>query len=70
MKFEPSQNLQIAATVFCLLLLADAIRWAHPASEALHGLALYAAVFLHALLATYTVLELRASTAAERAKID
>jgi hypothetical protein len=69
MKFEPTNNLLAAATAFCLLLLADAIRWAHPSAEALHGLSLYVGVFLHALLATYTVLEVRQSTL-ERAKID
>jgi hypothetical protein len=69
MKFEPTKNLQAASTAFCLLLLADAIRWAHPSAEALHGVSLYLGVFLHALIATYTVLELRQSTA-ERARID
>jgi hypothetical protein len=69
MKFEPTKNLLAAATAFCLLLLADAIRWAHPSADALHGVSLYAGVFLHALIATYTVLELR-QTKLERAKAD
>ncbi|HYD45834.1 MAG TPA: hypothetical protein VEA79_11285 [Phenylobacterium sp.] len=69
MKFEPTKNLQASVTAFCLLLLADAIRWAHPHAEALSGLSLYIGIFLHALIATYTVLELRHSTV-ERARID
>ena len=69
MKFEPTKNLLAAATALCLLLLADAIRWAHPASDALHGVSLYVGVFLHALVATYTLLELR-QTKLERVKAD
>ena len=69
MKFEPTKNLQAAATALCLLLLADAIRWAHPSAEALHGISLYVGVFLHALIGAYTVLELRQTTL-ERAKAD
>ena len=61
MNFSPSKNLLAAATGFCLLLLADAIRWAHPTSEALHGSGLNLAVFLHALVTTFLVLELRKS---------
>jgi hypothetical protein len=66
MMFVPSKNLLAAATGFCLLLLADAVRWAHPHSAPMHGAALDFAVFLHGLVATFVVLELRKSRA-ERA---
>ena len=61
MQFIPTKNLLGAATAFCLLLLADAIRWAHPHSEPMTGMALNVAVFLHALVVTFLVLELRKS---------
>ena len=61
MNIVPTKHLLAAATGFCLLLLADAIRWAHPASGPLHGGALDFAVFIHALVATFLVLELRKS---------
>ena len=45
--------------MFCLLLLADSIRWADPQSAPLQGAALNIAVFLHALATTFLIVELR-----------
>ena len=59
MSFIPSKALLVAATAFCLLLLADAIRWTDPAAAPLVGAALNIAVFLHALATTFLIVELR-----------
>lgn len=59
MNFVPSRSLITTATVFCLLLIADSIRWADPEARPLAGAALNIAVFVHALATTFLVSELR-----------
>lgn len=59
MSFIPSTSLRVGATAFCLLLLADAIRWADPQAAPLVGASLNIGVFLHALATTFLVAELR-----------
>lgn len=59
MTFVPSRTLLGAATAFCLLLLADAIRWTDPEAAPLVGASLNIGIFLHALATTFLIMELR-----------